>query len=246
MSASDDLTPLDQALRRAAAALGDAEIPFVVGGSIACWVRGGPRVTNDVDLMIAPEDAEAALAALQQAGMEPERLPESWLLKARDPEGVCVDLIFRPLGVRIDHDYIAGCEQLAVLAMPMRVMSAGDVLVSRLLAIDERHIDYTAHVAIARALREQVDWDALARRVARSPYARGFLALAHELGISPDAPPSPRTGAIHVHRHEAPVSWGRRPEPVPLALPGPARPDPARDPHARGRGPPPMSSVCGG
>lgn len=209
MSASDDLTPLDRALRRAGAALAQAEIPFAVGGSVACWVRGGPRVTNDVDLMIDAADAEAALAALERAGLGPERPPESWLLKARDREGVCVDLIFHPLGVRIDRDYIAGCEHMVVLAMRMPVMSAGDVLVSRLLAIDEHHIDYTSHVAIARALREQIDWNGLATRVAESPYARGFLALTRELGIIPSAEPSPRAGAIHVHRHEAPERSGQ-------------------------------------
>jgi hypothetical protein len=39
----------------------------------------------------------------------------------------------------------------------------------------------------ARALREQVDWDALAARVAESPFARAFLALARDLDIAPPA-----------------------------------------------------------
>lgn len=202
MSDPDDLSPLDHTLRRAAAALTKAEIPFVLGGSVACWARGGPRVTNDVDMMIDPGDAEAALAALRDAGLAPQRPPESWLLKANDPDGVWVDLIFQPTGVTIDRGYIAGCEEMAVLAMQMRVMSVNDVLVSRLLAMDEHHLDYTSHLAIVRALREQIDWEALAARVGESPYARGFLGLVRELGIRPHAEATSRAGAVQVRRHE--------------------------------------------
>lgn len=184
MSANDELTPIDHTLRKAAAALQAADIPFILGGSLACWARGAPRSHNDVDLMVAPPDAEDALAALVQAGMRAERPPEDWLVKAYDGE-VCVDVIFAPRGVDIDRDYIAGAEQLAVLAIQMPVMATEDVLVSRLLAIDAHRIDYTALVAIVRALREQIDWASLARRVGESPYARGFLALVRELEIVP-------------------------------------------------------------
>lgn len=182
MSANDELTPIDHTLRRAAAALQAANIPFVLGGSLACWARGGPRPHNDVDVMVAPHDAEDALSTLVQAGMRAERPPEDWLVKAYDGQ-VCVDVIFAPRGVRIDRDYIADAEQLAVLAIQMPVMSVEDVLVSRLLAIDAHRIDYTALVAIVRALREQIEWPSLARRVDESPYARAFLALVQELEI---------------------------------------------------------------
>jgi hypothetical protein len=36
---------------------------------------------------------------------------------------------------------------------------------------------------IARALREQIDWDAVRKRTSHSPYARAFFYLAGELGI---------------------------------------------------------------
>jgi hypothetical protein len=201
MSEAHDLTPIDLTLRRAASALEGAAIPFVLGGSMACWARGGPRVENDVDLMVAPEDADAALAALAEAGMEVEHPPERWLVKAHDAD-VCVDVIFAPLGVEIDRDYIERAEWLSVLAIRMRVMTVDDVLVSRLLAIDDHNLDYTALVAIARSLREQIDWVKLSGRVSESPYARAFLALTQELGISAPVLREARAGPVRVHRLE--------------------------------------------
>ncbi len=39
-------------LKRSVAALRDAEIPFLLGGSLACWARGAPETRHDLDLMI--------------------------------------------------------------------------------------------------------------------------------------------------------------------------------------------------
>ena len=90
---------IEHALKRAAAALREADVPFLLGGSLASWARGGPETRHDLDLMIKPEDAERALEALAEAGMRPERPPEEWLLKAWDGD-VLVDLIFVPRACR--------------------------------------------------------------------------------------------------------------------------------------------------
>ncbi len=84
-------------LKRAAAALRDAHVPFAVAGALACWARGGPANDGDVDLAVAEEDVGRALAALEEAGMKPEEPPEEWLVKAHDGE-VTVDLIHHPSG----------------------------------------------------------------------------------------------------------------------------------------------------
>jgi hypothetical protein len=49
----------------------------------------------------------------------------------------------------------------------------------------EHSIDYRPCLQIARALREQVDWNELRRRTGDSPFAEAFLTLAHGLGIIP-------------------------------------------------------------
>ena len=63
------------------------EIPFVLGGGLAAWARGGPKSEHDVDFMIRPEDADAALDAIEAAGLRTERPPEGWLYKAWHANG---------------------------------------------------------------------------------------------------------------------------------------------------------------
>jgi hypothetical protein len=179
---------LEATLKRAAAALDAAEIPFLLGGSLASWARGGPETRHDLDLMIKHEDAEQALDALEQAGMRPERPPERWLLKAWDGE-VLVDLIYWPKGMPVDDAVIARGEELSVLGMEMRVMALEDVMVTKLRSLTEHHLRYETPLAIARALREQIDWDEVRARTADSAYARAFFVLVEGLGIvaQPDA-----------------------------------------------------------
>ena len=86
------------AMKAGAGALQRHEIPFVLGGGLAAWARGGPKSQHDVDFMIRPEDADAALEAMEQAGLRTERPPEGWLCKAWHENGALIDLIFSPSG----------------------------------------------------------------------------------------------------------------------------------------------------
>ena len=47
----------------------------------------------------------------------------------------------------------------------------------------EHEVDYESVLEIARALREQIDWDEVWRRTSHSPYARTLFYLAEEPGI---------------------------------------------------------------
>jgi Uncharacterised nucleotidyltransferase len=179
-----DRTPeeLVAAMKRAAAALRDAEVPFMLGGGLAAWARGGPRTDNDVDLFVREEDAERALQALVRSGMRAERPPEEWLLKAYDGD-VLVDLIYRPSGGPIDDEFFERADELEVLGHSLLVASIDDVFVSKVLALTEQEPDYQAVLELARALREQIDWDSVRERTADSPFARAFFTLAEGLGI---------------------------------------------------------------
>jgi hypothetical protein len=175
----DDITA---SLRGAAAALDRAEVPFLLGGSLACWARGGPESTNDLDLMVRPGDAERALAALAAEGMRTERPPEGWLVKAWDGD-VLIDLIHNPVGLEIDGAVMERAERMNVCSMQMPVMALEDVIATKLLSMNEHYLDYSSLLAIARGVREQVDWGQVAERTAGSPYARPFFVLLAELGI---------------------------------------------------------------
>ena len=169
-------------LKRSAAALRDAGIPFLVAGGVASWVRGGPPTDHDLDFLVKPEDAETALAVLVEIGLRPERPPEEWLFKAYDGD-VMVDIIFHPAGLEMTDEVIARGEAIEVDAMTMPVMRPEDLLVTKLMAMTEHTINYRSCLEIARALREQIDWDDVRERSAASPFGRAFFVIAEGLEI---------------------------------------------------------------
>jgi Nucleotidyl transferase of unknown function (DUF2204) len=178
-------TPFDvllETLKKVAGLLRDADIPFLLGGGLAVWARGGPETVHDIDLMLREPDAERGLELLSSAGLRTERPPEGWLYKAFDG-GVLVDLIFRPSGQPIEDAVFDRAEDLNVYAVPMQVMSLEDVFVTKLTAMREHEMDYESVVQMARPVREQVDWNDVRERTNGSPYAAAFFTLGEELGI---------------------------------------------------------------
>jgi predicted nucleotidyltransferase len=171
-----------ETMKKAGGVLNDAEIPWALGGGLACWARGGPETEHDVDFLVRPQDAERAQEALAKAGFRTEHPPEGWLLKAFEGD-VMVDLIFSPQGGAVDDELLERAETLEVHAMRMRVARLEDVLVQKLLALNEQQPDYSSVLELARSLREQVDWDEVRRRTEESPFARAYFTLLGELDI---------------------------------------------------------------
>ena len=179
----------EHALKKTAAALREADVPFLLGGSLASWARGGPESRHDLDLMIRPADVDRAVEALKAAGLRFEDPPEEWLVKAYDGDTL-VDLIFHPKGMEVDDDLIERGEVMSVLGMEMRVMALEDVLVTKLMALTEHSLRYESLLSIARALRERVDWEAVRSRTAESPWARAFFVMLEGLEVLPEARPA--------------------------------------------------------
>jgi predicted nucleotidyltransferase len=173
---------IESSLKKTAAALRDADIPFALGGSLAAWARGGPESCNDLDFMVREQDAERALEVLVAAGMRAERPPEDWLVKAYDGD-VLVDLIHHAVGVPITDEVLERAEEMSVFSVTMRVLALEDVISSKLLALGNHELDYEAVLTIVRAVREQVDWENVRARTSGSPYARAFFALLDELDV---------------------------------------------------------------
>jgi hypothetical protein len=178
-----------QTMKTAAGALRAAGIEFMLGGGLAVWARGGPTTEHDIDFLLRPRDAQPAQDALAAVGFRPEIVPEEWLLKAWDGD-VLIDLIFCPAGGPVGDAEFARADELEVMAVRMPVAAAGDVLATKLLAITEQNPDYRATLALARALREQIDWEAVRTKTSESPFALAFFTLVEELGIA-DAPSAP-------------------------------------------------------
>jgi predicted nucleotidyltransferase len=182
MAERDDFEALLKTMKKTAGALRDAGIPFALGGGLAVWARGGPKTEHDVDFFVKPEDAERAQDVLAKAGLRAERPPEGWLLKAWDDD-ILVDLIYEPRGGPIDNEFLGRAEELDVYAVTMPVAALEDVIVTKLLAINEQNFDFSGPLEIARAVREQLDWDEIRRRTDSSPFARAFLVLLEELDV---------------------------------------------------------------
>lgn len=179
---AENFPELIDAMKRAAAALRDAEVPHLLGGGLAAWARGGPPTEHDVDFFVRPVDAQRGLEALAEAGMKPERPPEGWLLKAYDGE-ILIDLIYSPAGGDVDDGYFERGEEMEVAAQRLPVASLGDVLATKLLALNDQDPDPSSVLEIARSLREQIDWDFVRARTGSSAFARAFFTLVEELGV---------------------------------------------------------------
>jgi predicted nucleotidyltransferase len=187
MSSADVEHPrpaIEASMKKAVAALREAGIPFLLGGGLAVWARGGPETRHDLDFVVKPEDAERALAVLADAGMRPETPPEEWLHKAWDGD-VLIDLIHAPRGLEVTDELIERGESLHVIGITIPVMAIEDVLATKLMALHEHELDYTSVLRIARSVREQIDWPSLRARTRRSPFATAFFVLCEELGIVP-------------------------------------------------------------
>jgi Nucleotidyl transferase of unknown function (DUF2204) len=189
MTVDFDFEIILRTLKTAAGALRDAEVPFLLGGGLAVWARGGAKTEHDVDFFVKPEDAERAQQALVDAGLKAENPPEGWLLKAWDGN-ILVDLIFEPRGGPVEDEWFDRADELDVYAVTMLVASLDDVLVTKLLALTEQNLEYSGVLEMARAVREQLDWNEVRSRCEGSPYAKAFFVLVEELGVAPA--PSPR------------------------------------------------------
>jgi hypothetical protein len=172
------------AMKEAAGVIQDAEIPFILGGGLAAWARGGPKTEHDVDFMLRPVDADAALAAFEARGYRVERPPEGWLYKTWIGD-VLVDLIFEPSGGPITDETIDRADVIEVVALRIHVASLEDVMTQKLLALTEQEPDYGSVLELARALREQIDWPTVRARTESSAFAKGFFTLVEELGVVP-------------------------------------------------------------
>jgi hypothetical protein len=171
-------------LKRVAAALKQAEIPFALGGSFAVYAHGGHSSDHDVDFLIREQDKDRSLEELAAVGFEVEQPPEDWLVKVYD-DGRMVDLIYRPVESPVTDATLADAETLSVESINMPVASATQLMIHKLLSYTQHYCDFATGLPVARSLREQIDWARVRRETAKSPYAEAFLVLLDRLDVVP-------------------------------------------------------------
>ncbi|WP_308441804.1 nucleotidyltransferase family protein [Micromonospora gifhornensis] len=185
MAERDDETLL-HTLKKVAAVLKQADIPFALGGSFAVYAHGGHSSEHDVDFLIRQGDVDAALEALVAAGFTAERPPEDWLVKVYDG-GRMVDLIHRPIETPVTEETFTDTVVRPVDAIHMPVLSATQLMVHKLLSFSQHYCDFARGLPLARSLREQIDWERVRKDTQHSPYAEAFLVLLDRLDVVPDA-----------------------------------------------------------
>ena len=181
---TEEQADLREALKRVAVALKESGYPFALIGGYAVWARGGPEPDHDVDFMVAQEDAAAVSAELAQIGLQVVPPPEDWLFKVFT-DGAMVDVIHRDAGRPASRQAVEDADVLEVLSVEMPVLSATELLVHKLTALDEHWCDFGRMLPVARALREQVDWDRVRETTSDNPFAVAFIFLLERLSVLP-------------------------------------------------------------
>ncbi|UOX99851.1 nucleotidyltransferase family protein [Blastococcus sp. PRF04-17] len=185
----DDRDEIRDLLKRTAVALKQGEVPFALCGGYAAWVRGAPEPDHDADFLVPAAEAERAAKVLAEAGLDVQEPAEDWLTKVVSGASF-VDVLWRACGHPVETDLIERAEQLPVLSVHMPVLRATDILVTKLMTLDEHYCDFSRMLPVARALREQVDWAEVRRSVEGNPFAEVFLVLLDRLEVVPEVSPA--------------------------------------------------------
>lgn len=177
---------LREALKRVAVTLKKGEAPFALTGGYALWARGGPEPDHDVDFVIAEEDA-ARVADLLAAedDLEVVQPPEDWLFKVYVDDAM-VDILFRISGEPVPRSRFDDVDEIEVESVRMPVLAATALMIDKLNALEEHSCDLAKVIPAARAVREQVDWAAVARHTAGNDFAAAALFLLDRLGVVDD------------------------------------------------------------
>ncbi|HEY7007568.1 MAG TPA: nucleotidyltransferase [Jatrophihabitantaceae bacterium] len=178
-----DRDELRDALKGAASALKAGGIPFALAGSYALWAHGGPEPSHDADIVVREPDADRVADVLRDAGLDVERPPEDWIVKAHQGDAT-VDVLHRLNGVPVDDAFLDRAEPEDVLGVRMPVLPATDVVVVKLRSFAEHYLDFATTLAAVRAVREQLDWPRIREETADNDFAYAFLVLLDRLGIT--------------------------------------------------------------
>lgn len=150
-------------LRDAQDALEDAGVAFALIGGIPAAVYGRPRSTEDLDILVKPEDKEDALRALDEAGFETEKTEPEWLFKAMKKD-VLVDVIFRAEGNFYLDDLMASrAVETDYKGQRVKLVPPEDLLIMKAVSTEEEIAHYWFD-ALAVLVHTDIDWDYLIER----------------------------------------------------------------------------------
>jgi hypothetical protein len=178
-----DLDGLAAVLRDVVGALDAAKIPHLLIGGLASSLLGRPRCSSDIDILVAPESARPALAALREAGFDTNEKYPHWLYKAFRDDAL-VDVLFKCKGdIYLDDAMLEHASIESFRGTPVRVAAREDLVVVKAI-VHEEHMPRHWHDALA-LLVGPMDWEYFLFRARKGP--RRLLSLllyAESTGIS--------------------------------------------------------------
>lgn len=166
---------------RAIEALNRERVPFLMAGAFGLYhYTGFWRNTKDLDVLVLPEDREAAIEAVCGAGLRDlfpdEPYDRDWIFRSTS-DGVIVDLIWR-LANKADDVAPAWFDRASegeFMGLPVRFVSAADLCWMKLFVFQRLRCDWPDIINVIRGSRGRLDWDHLLREV--GPHWRLLCAL---------------------------------------------------------------------
>ena len=170
--------------------LDGTDLRVLVMGGVGSASLARPRRTDDIDLFVHVEDADALLAVFDAAGYRTECHDPNWLYKAfrRD---VLIDIIFRSTGdIVVDEPMLEHADDGTFKGSRFRLVSPEDLLVIKAVAAAE-HSPHHWYDALGLVARCDLDWDYLVERARRFGPRRVLSLLlyaeSNDLAVPPTA-----------------------------------------------------------
>jgi Uncharacterised nucleotidyltransferase len=186
-TAANDPAGFFRVVREAVSAMEQAAIDHAVIGSAAYVAYVGECAIEDLDILVKPEDARAALDALGRAGFRTQRTDPRWLYKAwRD--GVLIDVIFRPpRSFVLDEEMIGRRRSQRIGGVDVWMLAPEDQVLLE-LASDAEDSPWHWRAALRILAKHEIDWSLLHRPPSDENGLRllGLLLYARTEGIEVD------------------------------------------------------------
>lgn len=155
-----------QFYRRAIEILQSTRVPFLIGGAYAFrQYTGIVRDTKDLDVFLAPDHLDKALAAFDAAGFRTEVTYPHWLAKVYNDD-YFVDLIFR-LGnglAAVDDTWILHSVPGEAVDIPVRLIGPEDLVWSKSFTADRGRYDGADIAHVLRVEAGRLNWRLLVDR----------------------------------------------------------------------------------
>ncbi|HEX6386652.1 MAG TPA: nucleotidyltransferase [Anaerolineae bacterium] len=146
--------------RRALHALNDAGVPYLIAGAMAKHAYTGIwRDTKDLDIFLRPEDLEASLTALANAGLEITIEFRHWLAKALQ-EPYFIDLIFGTGHgqLQIDDSWFENSRPIEIAGVKTQLIPPEELLVSKAFVAERYRFDGADVLHLIQGTKGQIDW----------------------------------------------------------------------------------------